>query len=203
MTYSNTPNTGDTLGSTRVPINTNFSLIQAGISQDHNALGTGAGVAGKHTVIHLAEQATEGQTTATESALYTKSGGNGDIFARSPNHVDVLPNGEYQLTSFSDANIASFGESILVGLNTSGWTFLPGGLLLQYGNEAFLAAVTHTITFPVPFKVGTKPYSITLGNSSSGGQVIGGAFTTNVSFDLQNTVSNLAANIYWMAIGKA
>ena len=205
MSYSNTPNTGDTLGSTKVPINTNFSLIQAAMSQDHNGMGTGAGVAGKHNVIHLVEQATEGQTNATEAALYTKTGGNGDLYTRSPNHVDPLPAGEYRMTAFNDANIATFGGNVATGLDFHGWTFLPGGLLLQYGRVSLISTATRTITFPVAFFAATPPYSITLSpNNGTSAYITSNVVSpTNTTFEIIVTSTTLSGQARWMAIGKA
>lgn len=201
MSYSNTPNTGDTLGSTKVPINTNFSLIQTTMKVDHN--GMGETNFGKHNVIHLVKQSTEGQTTTTESAVYTKAIGNGDLYARSPNHVDALPAGEYQLTTFSDGQISTFGNSPLDGVTfqNAGWTFLPGGLLLQYGRIPGASADT-TILFPVAFDISTFKPIITLGNleSTVNARVKFGSITST-QFEILQTLT-LAGGCYWMAIGK-
>ena len=204
MTYSNTPNTGDTLGSTKVPINTNFSLIQAAVSQDHNGMGTGVGVAGKHNVIHLVEQATEGQTTVTEAALYTKTGANGDIFSRSPSHVDPLPAGEYQLTTFHDASIANFGTNILTGLENHGWTMLPGGLIMQYGRLGFSGTGTKTLNFVMPFTVATFTPVINFSLDKAVGYILSVPLTPTISsFDVQITsVVGIVSAVYWTAIGK-
>ena len=203
MSYSNTPNTGDTLGSTKVPINTNFSLIQLAMSQDHNGMGTGAGIAGTHNVIHIVEQSVEGQTTASQTALYNKQATSGDLFVRSPNHVDPLPAGEYQLTTFSDGQITTFGNSPLDGgtLQNAGWTFLPGGLLLQYGRIPSTSADT-IILFPVAFNIGTFKPIITLGNlDPTSNARVKSLSITSTQFEILQTVS-LSGGSYWMAIGK-
>lgn len=208
MSYSNTPNTGDTLGSTRVPINTNFSLIQDAMSQDHFGMGTGVGIAGTHKVIHMVMQnvLTPGifNTDATQTGIYTKQATTGNLFARSPNHVDPLPAGEYQLTTFSDADIPSFGTIITTGLpghkRSSGWTFLPGGLVLQYGS-ADLDGSPITISYPVTINTALFPAIITLGgfivNPTPGFSI---ATNTNTGFKL--TYTNGGSTLYWMSIGK-
>ncbi len=200
MSYTILPNTGDTLGSTKVAINTNFSLIQTTMKQNH--FGMGEANAGKHKIIQLVGQASAAQTAVGESALYTKSASNGDIYARSPNHVDPAPSGEYQLTTFSDANIAKFGTNALVGLVNDGWTFLPGGLLMQYGRLGITSSGEKTITFPIPFTLATFTPVITLGLQSAVGYI---SLASVASTDFKVTITSLvgaAGGIYWTAIGK-
>jgi hypothetical protein len=205
MSYSNTPNTGDTLGSTKVPINTNFSLIQAAMSQNHYGMGTGASTAGKHKIIHIVEQATEGQTLATETAIYNKSGGTGDLFIRSPNHVDVLPNGEYQLTTFNDANITRFGNNLpIVGSENNGWTFLPGGLLMQFGRFSAAPVGITTVNLLIPYTFANFQPIINISFINATGYIDSLPLTATMStFDIKITnIFDIAGTIFWTAIGK-
>ena len=210
MSYSNTPNTGDTLGSTKVPVNTNFSLIQLAMSQDHNGMGTGTGIAGTHNVIHLVEQSVEGQTTATQTAIYTKQATTGDIFLRSPNHVDALPLGEYQLTTFSDANIPTFGKDSAYGAppagftQQGGWTFLPGGLIFQYGfyGKALTTGLNANVQFPRSF-ANVFNISLTLSKSLADTFIVVNSvtFPNLTTFDVILSKNN-ADGFFWSAIGN-
>jgi len=137
MSYNNVPLSGESLGNTRIPINSNFSLIQTAISANHIAIG--AAGAGKHTFLQMPEQTTLLDTAVNELGLYAKQGSDpaeANLFFRAE---DSGGGGgkEYQLTTASDTNKATFGVNTNYTLNaiayTGGWTFLPGGLILQWG----------------------------------------------------------------------
>jgi hypothetical protein len=86
-----------------------------------------------------------------------------------------------------------------------GWTFLPGGLLLQYGSVSSPEESGGYVTFPIPFTIAW--YSITFSfsrtNSSSAQSIqINDATAPNRSYFYYTSSNDNNNNLYWMAIGK-
>jgi hypothetical protein len=160
-----------------------------------NALGQG-----KHKFLQMPEQASAPITTADEGGFYTKVAGETQLFFRGEG------NGfEYQLTKAIQASSTLFGVNTIayVANNDGGWTFLPGGLLLQYGKRTTPGS-SGTITFPVAFPSGTAPFSIlTVLIANSGNLVVtvkSSPAPSATSFDYD--CSSGSGGIYWQAIGK-
>lgn len=119
---------------------------------------------------------------------------------------------EYQLTRPITASFALFGNLTanynLAGANFfGGWTFLPGGLLYQYGRVdlAPVHAEATVVPFPVTFSdVSTIVTSVTsIANNSSISQ--GGSQATTVTATSFRAVVSTSAGVlgfYWTAIGK-
>ncbi len=84
-----------------------------------------------------------------------------------------------------------------------GWTFLPGGLIMQYG-KVTNPTNGQTITFPLAFTV-SPPFSIQLtsvvdDNSTIRMAVLTGSETIN-KFEINSTGSLHLTALYWIAIG--
>jgi hypothetical protein len=111
----NIPVTGQSLGSTRVPINNNFGNYAGLIAVNHvapNAAGQG-----KHSIGEFVVQASDPATATNEITIYGKTAaGATEFFIRKDNSGNV-----YQLTT---------GVPILSG--ASGSSFLPGGIIIKW-----------------------------------------------------------------------
>jgi Putative tail fiber protein gp53-like, C-terminal len=97
---------------------TNAQSINSIIAVDHIGFNTNNG--GYHTVIHFSNQAADPPNIAGVGQLYTKSAGNPSqpaLFYRPPTSAAGI-----QLTNL-----------LLPVANTNGYTFLPGGLIFQWG----------------------------------------------------------------------
>jgi hypothetical protein len=87
-----------------------------------------------------------------------------------------------------------------------GWTFLPGGLIMQYGKISVNAGGAFPVNFSVTYT--NVPYSITLAgtrgttNSSSVFVVQGSEATGGFSIFNTSGTSGGIVNCYWMAIGS-
>jgi hypothetical protein len=189
MTYtSNVPLSGQTLGATRPLIETNFQQIATVMAVNHEAFN--ASGEGKHKFVQLTHQGSDPATAASEVVLYNKLGAGPaeqDLFMRAQSSSDI-----YQLTRVDNTNFAKFATS--TGGNSSGWTFLPGGMLLQYGSGS-ATPVSSNITFPKAFT--NAPYSVTIGQKGSNQTNVPSVTTTNFSVITPSGTSNF----YWMAIG--
>ena len=188
------PNTGDSLGSTRVEIHDNFAQIYTVQGVNHvqyNSIG-----AGKHKFLQMPEQTgTPPITLIDEIGVYAAQG-------TFPNEANLFVEGEnsgfvYQMTRLDQALSSLFGTATqMPGYSAAskyGWTFLPGGLILNYGNIANADAALTNIVYAKPFQAAA--FSIT-------GQALrqitvstGAGFTTAISGVLP------ASNSYFMAIG--
>ena len=208
MSYTqDIPISGDNLGGTRDRIRSNFQVISSTIAVNHVAFGGGAGE-GKHKFLQMPEVTASGSgvpsTAVNEGGVYTEVGTNPaetNLFFRAENSGD-----SYQMTHVDSARIASFATA--GGVNDSGWTFLPGGLLLQYGIRAVAAKGTATtITYPKPFA--TAVYSITIGSVTTetpspgaNNQFVLESSVGLTTFQIVNSSSSSTRKVYWQAIGK-
>jgi len=140
-------------------------------------------------------------TLVNEAGFYSKLGGNpatANLVFRGENN-----GAEYQLTSADQANIAKFATFTNYAAPASqmgGWTFLPGGLLYQYGSINCSGAPQTTITFPKAF---TQLYSVGYNLTQPSKDTFTYIFnTSNTNFKIVNA-SNTSTKMYWTAIGKA
>lgn len=205
MTFtSNIPVTGDSLGGTRDRIRTNFQQIASVVTVNHvafNSIGEG-----KHKFLQMPEVTASGagvpSTSVNEGGVYVDVGA-------SPAQSNLFFRGEsngfsYQLTRAISASTATFANNTSYAANhRGGWTFLPGGLLLQYGARSS-PGTSGTITFPVAFTTGY--YSITFGisrnNSSSTQSVyVDNSVATSLTSFAYDSTSSGNDPIYWTAIG--
>ncbi len=143
------------------------------INEDHVSFGEANG--GFHRRVRFIET-TIPAIGADQSALYGKASGNSQIWGTTEGGGK-----EYQLTRFQDADIARFGKYINYSSPgnytiNGGWSFLPGGLLYQYG------LVTHSTTIPTGSNEGPFTYAV--------------AFTTS------NVILNVTPLFYSGVIGQ-
>lgn len=191
------PLDGQSLGSSKVPVRDNFTAIVADLGVNHVAINLAD--QGKHKFLQMPEQGSAPTSAANEGALYTKVGTNPaetNLFFRAES------NGfEYRLTRPIAASTTEFATNTAYAANhTGGWTFLPGGLLLQYGLRSSPGS-SGTITFPIAFT--NAPYSVTAVNyrDSSRSCAIDSdtpPSTTSFNYELETSGS---VGVYWMAIG--
>lgn len=202
MPYDSTvPQSGQTLGNTHVPIQTNFSIITTAQSVNHEAYDNAN--QGKHKFLQMPEQGSAPSTAANEGGLYTKGSSGTNVFFRSESNGQ-----EYKLTAVDDTEFAEFGTNTLYDATPQnqygGWTFLPGGLILMYGLAENVASGNGTIRFPKSFSL--VPYSIQLTFKTNGtdDRVI---YVRNIAqapneMYVRNT-SGTQRDVYWTAIGPA
>ena len=187
MTYSPQPqNVGSTLVGTRDQIRTNFEIIRDDFAINH--VGYDETGEGKHKFMQMPEQASAPTTAANEGALYTKEmDSETNLFFRKESDGT-----EVQLTT---------SQTPTVG--TDGATFLPGGLLMQWG---FVNApgASGQVTFTETYSA--APYSIQVSlYRNSGNQSVTVSSSTVPTTTTFNYLSSSAGSdgLYWIAIGPA
>lgn len=145
--------------------------------------------AGKHKQSRYVTSTMPAGLVNGEGTLYTKSSTGSQLFY-SPDNTGR----EYQMTRTIEASWATFGVN--TGAGSSGWSFLPGGLILQWGVAS--GGSPANITFPVTYTTGV--FSITLGNAQTGLQFYISASSAS-GFTITRT-SGAGMNVFWMSIGK-
>lgn len=176
MAYSNTtPASGSSLGSTRAQVVENFDTIQTAFELDHGAYD--AGDQGKHNQVTMPESSSDPSTAASEGALYTK-----DTNSRSTLFYRQESDGTSIQMTGPDPSASA-----------SGYTFLPGGLLIQWGT---VAAAGLSTNFPIAF--GTVYRAIACPTSAGPGTIAVTALTNSAI-----TVNSGVAGPYnYFAIGS-
>ena len=132
-TLINVPLSGQTLGNTRVPINTNFSVISDAFMVDHVPYNAPLAQQGKHNKVTMPVQGAPPVTNASEIALFSRT----STLSTVPEMAFIRANSGV-ITEFTSALAAN-----------EGWTRLPSGILLKWGRVSPGVAGISTYTFPV------------------------------------------------------
>ena len=202
------PNATDYLSDSQQNIKDNFSSANTIFGNNHYAFNA-ASNNGKHKEIEMVNQADptgldlegiiytkkDAQATPQSQMYYVSDGNSSDIYqltnAIHDNYSTFSTNGEYQV-----------GPPSLYG----GWTFLPGGLILQYGYNS-VEASTSTFTYNFPFAFPNTVFNIQMTPfraASSPGSTVQQWLVSGWSlsqFQIYNNGSH-SFSFNWMAIGN-
>ncbi len=124
-TYNpNTPLVEDTIDDGQPAFLTNFGEIFAGFNANHISLSDLTNP-GNHSIIELIQQVASRSTESQEIAFYTKKVADQteQLFMRYP-----LNGKEFQISQFQ-----IFPISNVPNVNSSGFSFLPGGIVVYFG----------------------------------------------------------------------
>lgn len=142
------PNNGQSLNATRDNIRNNFAITDSGFKVNHYNFGEAN--AGKHLYLQMPEVAAPA-TAANEAALYSKEG--------VASHVTEL----FFRRESSGAEIP-FTEALL---GNPGWTYIPSGIMIQWGIAANINETGVVIGFPRNFPTACCGVVFTSNNNSS------------------------------------
>lgn len=178
------PQAGQTLGITQPLIRNNFSTIDTVFSVDHVSYNsTGAG---KHNKVTFPVQGAAPVFLAGEYGLY---------------NLNYADSGSNELFVTDSAGV-SFPMTAAL-FNQDGWTYLPSGIIMQWGfgnaNPNTQTQINFSKQFPtVAYIVQITQFtfmSVVTPNTLTVGQPI-----TNHHFNVNN--SGAAASLYWFAVGR-
>jgi len=167
----------------------NFSSLNSQFLVDHVPLTSTSGTPpnGYHTAVHLVPQSPDPTPVQGYGELYTKTVNDGystgeQLWYQLRNTTPVTLN--YPLT----LNLQPLQAA-------NGYTFLPGGILLQWGGGNANTPVTFAKQFA------SAAYAVTITANGIPGSQLGvqAASLTTSGFTPQSTNN---VSIYWMAIGK-
>ena len=191
--FTNVPQSTQKISATQAPILSNFEAINELIGVNHVGFTDSINF-GKHNFTTLPFQGSDPSTGADEITLYAKATGTpnaGEIFYRYPSNGTIA-----QLSG------SSIGQA---GATTDGWSYLPGSILMKWGQATGIVTGTNTIVFPTS---GSQPafttlYIVTYTPASSYTLstpfgYISSQSTTQFVLTVPNTMSS---TISWMAIG--
>lgn len=213
MTYQpNIPQPGDLLSDSQSDLLNNFITADAVMGINHYPFSDGTSKEGKHKFVELVNNVTAPSTVNNEGTLYARPfspSADTDLWYKSDANTF-----EYQLTRVNTvknglfANNTNYPQTPSVADQFGGWTFLPGGIFLQYGIGNVASKGTST-TFKYPISFTGIPFSITLSiisqdasnNPSANNVFIKPGSVTTTQFVVVNSSGSSSQQIYWMAIG--
>lgn len=199
MTFTpNIPVSGQSLGETRDPIRNNFTYISTTLAKNH--FPTNDANAGKHQKVEMPVGSLP-TGVASEGILYTKTATGSQLY-----YTPDASGNEYQMTRTIAAKYSTFSTNSVYDAtqpdNQGGWTFLPGGMLLQYG---FLTNPQNNDI--IPFAVSFTTFAfVTLGatrNSTDDKMIsVKAGSVLNNQFQVILSGSSPPTGLYWQAVGK-
>lgn len=186
-------------------IQTNFGTLNTAFALNHVALGSGASQ-GKHNFTEMPVQTLNPETISGEGTLFTKtvsdhSVNGSQLFYMPDANSTMTPGDVYQMTRTIHANYSTFANQ--TGSNFSGWTFLPGGLLMQWGT--FTGASGSSVSFPVTFSSAVFSIQMTVFQNTTNrhfayARSVGLASFTTTQLDSGGSAESNTFS--WLAIGK-
>ncbi len=190
---------------------TNTNSIRTWVTIDHFGFGESDGGLHKQTRI-INQLAIPSNLSTTMGTIYTKlTTSTGSLKESNIFFTPGTSGNEYQITRVVTASFALFGTLTAnyngVGVNfAGGWTFLPGGLLFQYGIVTTPAghAGQQIVTFPIKFstsQIVPTATAVTSTNSSNFCSIVDGTISTT-GFNVFVATSSSFKAFTWSAIGK-
>lgn len=182
----------------------NFQQLDTSFGIDHLPFSNTSGQNGYHTSIHFNPQST-GVPNYPPTVPATTPG-YGQVFAVTD--TDGI-SADTQLYWLSGAgNLAALTRNFQPKQANNGYTFLPGGLILQWG----VTAIAPLATVPIVFATANKTFPVSIFNVQvTPIRPAGGSFTTNFSVTNVTTAgftivngdgTGTALGFYWQAIGN-
>ena len=176
------PGASDILSTSQDDIKNNFNTADTSFAINHSAFTVATADAGKHLYCTLIEQ-TAPTTVANEVSLYSKEEDSvSTLFLR---HESAGT--EVQL-SVAAANVVASAQ---------GSSYLPGGVIIKWGNGVAKTAVTFGVAFP------NNCWSVTATTGPAAETRTSGAiYTTSISKTGFNTVDEHTWGFQYIAIGN-
>ena len=179
----------------------NFQQLDTSFGINHFLFSNQTANNGKHTFVEMVNNTSiPGSLAAGEATLYSiqdPTSHQTDLYITPDNSGD-----QYQLTRMIHANIGTFGNFTnyppAVTNQKGGWTFLPGGLLLQYGMMTMTGSST-AVAFPIAFTDSSSPYSLTVSTKTFTSERI--STQSQTGFTLLTSSGSGGVFFWWMAIG--
>jgi hypothetical protein len=186
------PNTGQSLGFTKDPIRNNFAVLRSTIATNH--IDVNLSGAGKHNLAEFVEQSTSPATSVDECALYAK---------QAQSVAQLFLQKESQLSGASDVQMSRLDTGVKAAVN--GYSFLPGGVIIQWGIGAFVGNASNV---NVLFVTSNVNFTAACFNVSLTGIGFNNTFdvtnVTSTGFTASRSLGTFGANqnFYWTAIGN-
>ena len=194
----NVPAANLTISSTTAPIQGNFQAIQTWTSVDHIVIDGAGGNEGKHAKVSLIQQAYVAGGNFTPAINLATGIGTVGIYA-AQDTANAGPSRMWAVipiktaAAWEIANIPFTQSSILFNQpanSSSGYTYLPSGILIQYGsysvtipNSTGTFITSAAVTFPLAFPRACFRVIVTAATVNSRACISQATSVTNASFD--------------------
>jgi hypothetical protein len=212
MALINVPLTGQNLGNTRVPINTNFATINTAFAIDHVAFATSG--EGWHNKVTLPVQGGVPTFASGQDGIYNFANattGSNELYA----HIQKAGGSATADIPFTASSISQ-NSGITNG--STGWTYLPSGILMRWDYFTY-STNTGNITYTYPtgadyppafnnlFSVQITPTSVAGGDQNFSVRLISILNSTQFSVYFSNRTSvgpwtGAQAAIWVLSIGN-
>ena len=211
--YTGFPTPEDSLGGTQLKFFTNWASVKTFVDTNHYDFANT--LAGNHKWVLYGRQTGTFPDTSSPSALTIATYAAADSTPRTqlwfqPQN-DATGANAIQLTAgdVTDAAFSTNAAYTTVPAQTNrlgGWTFLPGGLLMQYGSINIAVSAATTI-YPVefsgsPYSLQITPYFSGIAPSSKPEIIVSLSGSPTKTFTFAAGNSN-ATGYFWIAIGPA
>lgn len=192
MAYVDTPISTDDQDVSAPQIRGNFLQANTSFGVDHFQFSDLDANNGKHLQAHLVERLGPNipTTAADEGAIYTK------LSAIVPLQTELFWRSESSATEIQLTTGA-------VSATASGYTFLPGGLVMQWASFVMnVASSSQTVTFPIPFNAACLSLVITPNTNVPAINNIGFTTLTPSNFVAFRNNSTTGTGFFYIAIGN-
>lgn len=181
---TNKPEPTDFLSQSAADIQGNFSVANTIMAIDHYPFDNLSTSKGFHKQIRLPELGAAPATGTNIGAVYTKE-------AQAITNLFFKQEGgtEIQLTNVAPSNAAN------------GYTFLPGGLLIQWNQSTINLGGNTTINFPITFSAACYSVVVTPIRNASNVDIVYVVSQAAGSFVVRNTSGSAITQCNWIAIG--
>jgi len=186
------PPDGSSLGQTKASIRNNLDGTFQTLSVDHinNNGQPGSNPAGYHNVIHVVPQGSNPGAVTGFGQLFSKT-------------VNSFTSDEALFWETGSGLVQQLTVNLTPSATTNGYTFLPGGIIMQWGQSTSSSA-TQTVTFPVAFPTNCFNVQVTNTSSSttaSGSNVLYSSGFSKTGFTFKYAGSSING-FFWFAIGN-
>ena len=187
---TNIPRATDNLNVSQGDIQGNFLTANTVMGINHYPF-TDATIGGKHKFVDMPILAALPSIAAGDGGLYTKTvSSQSQLFYAADGNIT-----EYQMTRVIPASVGTFAIA-------NGWTFLPGGILMQWGTNT--SASGSTITFPVAYTSAVFGIQCTIFQNTTNRHFVytrSNTLTNFVTTQLDSGGSGETNTFFWTAIG--
>lgn len=195
----NKPAPNDLLSNSQLDIQSNFETANSVMNVNHFPFDNVSGNQGKHKFSELVNLSTPAGTvpaglTASETTIYSRTlNGNSQLCVTNGNSGN-----EYQLTVMNNTYYSSLGTS------PDGWSFLPGGLLINWGTGT--GATDASFSFTRPFTGNAYTVQVTPLDTNNGRIFLWTKTISDTDFTIaarDSAGQNTSITFTWLAIGFA
>lgn len=189
-------------------IKNNFTQLDSSFDIDHVTFSNQSPQNGYHKSIHLNPVSTTATNppnnqplshVSVPPSLPTLTPNYGQLFSAQINDNNSVDTALFFLTG-NDLNL-QLTSNFLPSSTSNGYTFLAGGVILQWGTASSTGSTT-PISFPKVFPNNVFTVTTSRGQPSGSGTSYGSINITNSGFNFTADSSSVGVSLRWMAIGN-